>query len=108
MTKDQYFEMCEMLGTEPVDSDVPIEFQDLPNFVQSTFNIYTFLSDRWEGMSGTFMGKDYTIVFNLFEIFQIEDTAEQQTMLRIMSIIDKIRSNIITKKYKQEIKKPSK
>ena len=54
------------------------------------------------------MGKDYSIVFNLFEIFEVENIAEKQLMLRIMSIIDKIRSNIITKKYKQEIKKPSK
>jgi len=108
MTKDQYYEMCNVIGTDPVDSDIPIEFEDLPNFIQNTFNIYTFLGDRWEGMSATFMGKDYSIVFNLFEIFEVENIAEKQLMLRIMSIIDKIRSNIITKKYKQhEIKKPS-
>lgn len=109
MTKDQYFEMCEMMSTEPVDQDIPVEFEDLPQFVQNTFNVYSFLSDRWEGMSGTFMGKDYSIVFSLFEIFEIHNLAEKQLMIRIMSVIDKIRSNIITKKYKQqETKKPSK
>lgn len=108
MTKDQYFEMCDMLGTEPVELDIPIEFQDLPGFIQQVFEIYTYLSDRWEGMSGTFMGKDYGIVFNLFDTFEIQDLTEKQTMLKIMSSIDRIRSNIITKKYKsQESTKPS-
>jgi len=102
MTKDSYFEMCEMMGSEPVEADIPVEFDDLPVFVQETFNIYSYLSDRWEGMSATFMGKDYNIVFNLFEIFSI-DSADKHLMLKIMSSLDRIRGSIIRKK--QESKK---
>ena len=30
MTKEQYFEMCEALGNEPAESEIPIEFDDFP------------------------------------------------------------------------------
>ena len=29
MTKEQYFEMCEMMGSEPVEDEIPVEFDDL-------------------------------------------------------------------------------
>ena len=58
MDKHTYFEMCEMLGTEPIDDDIPIEVDDLPELVQKALHIYSYLPDAWEGMSGTYMGKD--------------------------------------------------
>jgi hypothetical protein len=61
MSKDAYFEMCEMMGSEPKDEEIPIEFNDLPDVVQQALEIYGFLPDRWEGMSATFLGKDYSI-----------------------------------------------
>lgn len=108
MTKDQYYEMCEMLGNEPVDADIPVEFSDLATITQDTMELYGYLPDRWEGMSGTFMGKDYSIVFDLFVAHEVLNKPEQRLMLKIMSTIDKIRSDIIAKKQKErENKKPS-
>ena len=106
MTKDAYFELCEMLGNEPVDSDIPVEWSDLPDIVQITMEIYSFLPDRWEGMSATFLGKDYQIVFNLFETFDIDNKSERNLILRLMSYIDSVRSKIIQRKQKQK-EKPS-
>jgi hypothetical protein len=106
MTKDAYFEMCEMMGTEPDPDEIPIEFADLPDVVQQALEIYGFLPDRWEGMSATFLGKDYSIAFELFRTYEIVDNVEQRLLLRIMSVVDGIRSKII--QGKQAPKKSSK
>lgn len=107
MTKEQYFEMCEMLNSEPVDSEIPVEFDDLLDITQQALELYSYLPDRWEGMSGTFMGKDYSIVFDLFNVYEIIEKTEQRIMLKIMALTDKIRSDIISQKYKAQEKKPS-
>jgi hypothetical protein len=39
MTKEQYFEMCEALGTEPDPLEIPIEFDDLHLEVQEAYSI---------------------------------------------------------------------
>ena len=44
MTKEQYFEMCEMLGSQPVDSEIPVELDDFPVEVQQAFLVYKQLS----------------------------------------------------------------
>jgi hypothetical protein len=105
MSKDAYFEMCEMMGSEPKDEEIPIEFNDLPDVVQQALEIYGFLPDRWEGMSATFLGKDYSIAFELFKTYEIDNYIEQRLFLRIMSVIDSIRSKII--QGKQNAKKSS-
>jgi hypothetical protein len=105
MSKDAYFEMCEMMGSEPKDEEIPIEFNDLPDVVQQALEIYGFLPDRWEGMSATFLGKDYSIAFELFKTYEIDNYIEQRLFLRIMSVIDSIRSKII--QGKQYAKKSS-
>lgn len=106
MSKDAYFEMCEMMGSEPKDEEIPVEFNDLPDVVQQALEIYGFLPDRWEGMSATFLGKDYSIAFELFKTYEIDNYVEQRLFLRIMSVIDSIRSKII--QGKQNAKKSSK
>lgn len=108
MTKQAYFEACEMLGEEPVDDEIPVEFEDLPDVVQQALEVYSFLPDRWEGMSGTFLGKDYSIAFELFATYEIAHNSDKQLLLRIMSIVDGIRSRIIVDKQKQREQKPSK
>lgn len=105
MTKDAYFEMCEMMGSEPKDEEIPVEFNDLPDLAQQALEIYGFLPDRWEGMSATFLGKDYSIAFDLFKTYEIDNYVEQRLLLRIMSVIDAIRGRLI--QGKQQAKKSS-
>lgn len=107
MTKEAYFEACDMLGEEPDPEQIPVEFDELPTQVQRALEIYGYLADRWEGMSATYMGKDYSIVFELFSVYEITDKPEQQLMLRLMAIVDGLRSNLIQTKQKQK-EKPSK
>jgi hypothetical protein len=101
MTKDAYFELCEMLGTEPQDEDIPVETSDLPPLVQTSLAVYSYLPDRWEGMSGTYMGKDLNILFNLLDIFKVEKD-EYRLVLELISTIDSIRSNLYKEKKPKE------
>lgn len=103
MTKDQYFLMCEQLGTEPVPEEIPVSFEDFPYQVQEAINIFTILPDNWEGMSGTYMGKDYSILpYLMDEIFQVEN--KQQTM-QLLLIIGKIIMDIRSSEQKARQRK---
>ena len=87
--------MCEQLGSEPIPEEIPASFEDFPYSVQEAINIFSILPDSWEGMSGTYMGKDYSILpYLMDEIFQVDN--KQQTMqflLMIGSIVMNIRAS---------------
>jgi hypothetical protein len=100
MTKEQYFEMCEVMGTEPLEAQIPIEMEDFPEEVQQSFQIYYLLRDVWEGMSGTYMGKDMSSIFDFFRIYEIEN-ADQLLTLNFIRQIDSVRSDIFHEKQKQ-------
>ena len=66
MTKESYFEMCEMMGSEPVESEIPVEFDDFPLEVQQAFNAYRMLRDEWDTMNGNYLGKSLIGVVSSF------------------------------------------
>lgn len=105
MTKEQYFEMCETLGSEPVESEIPVDLNDFPPEIQEIFNIYFLMSDIWDGMSGTYQGKNTSIVFELLDVYNIprEDRLVYLTFIRAM---DNVRKRLINEKVKQA-QKPS-
>ena len=96
MTKEMYFEMCEALGTEPVESEIPVELDDFPVEVQEILQIYKLLKDDWEPMNGTYMGKHLTGIQDIFDIFEIDKT-DRRLYLLILNMIDSIRSAEIRK-----------
>lgn len=100
MTKEAYFEMCEMLGSEPLDEEVPLELDDFPWLVQQAFVIYGMLSDIWEGMSGSYLGKDYSLLFNLFDLYGIDSAEEKLLATDFIKQIDAVRSKILYEKQK--------
>ena len=52
---------------------MPPEMGNFPLEVQQAFLIHSLLSDRWEGMSGYYMGKDWSPLQTLLDIWGIED-----------------------------------
>lgn len=99
MTKEAYFEMCEQLGTEPLEEEIPIEIDDFPELVQESLIIYGLLADRWDSMAGQYLGKDFSIVFDLFNIYQVE-SSERLLCLSFIQHTDNVRSKIINDKIK--------
>jgi hypothetical protein len=99
VSKDTYFEMCEMLGEEPNEDDIPLESTDFPELIQQCFAIYRLLPDIWDTMNGGYLGKDYTIVFNLFTMYKLENY-EIPVAFGFLQNIDQIRSKSIAEKIK--------
>jgi len=88
MTADRYLMMCEQLGTEPKAEEIPATFEDFPHVVQTAMNIHATLADKWEGMSGTYMGKDYTLFpYLAVEVYKVENKAQ---LVQFVTLIDRI------------------
>ena len=45
----------------------------LPYEVQIAFAIHDMLPDRWDGMSGSYFGKDLSALGAILEIYEVED-----------------------------------
>jgi hypothetical protein len=94
MTRDQYFEMCEMLGNEPLDSEIPVEYDDLPLEVQDALRIYNTLQDNWDYMGGNYIGKNLHGIRDIFEMNDIEKT-DHKSIYELILHIDRIRAKQI-------------
>jgi len=55
---------------------MPLTTGDFPPEVQVAFFIYNYLSDRWEGMSGSYLGKDWSNIQFLFDLHQVDNPRE--------------------------------
>ena len=102
MSRDQYFEMCEMMGSTPVEEEVPIEYDELPDEVQEALAVYNMMQDNWDSMNGIYMGK---IMSGISDIFNIMDVQDRKTTYFILGIIDRQRSEILNAKHRQKAAK---
>lgn len=105
MSKEKYFEMCEMMGKEPNMDLIPIDFHDFPIFIQQVFQVHNILTDRWDSMSGAYLGKDLTLVPYLFELYDITD---HKNTLYFLNVIVAENARVHNDKVKQETKAASK
>jgi hypothetical protein len=94
MTRDQYFEMCEMLGNEPLEAEIPVEFEDFPLEVQESFKIYTSLQDNWDYMGGNYIGKNLSGLRDILEIYEVAKE-DYRTVYELILLIDRIRAKQI-------------
>ena len=91
--------MCEMLGNEPVDSEIPVEFEDFPLEVQQALGVYRMLKDEWEGFNGVYLGKSFIGLTEVLEYMEI-DFSDRKLVVLLIKLIDGIRSNLINTKEK--------
>lgn len=94
MTRDAYFEMCEALGTEPIEEEIPIEFEDFLLDVQEALSIYQKLRDEWDYMGGNYIGKNYAGLLDILELLDVP-VEDRRTQYELIGIIDKHRSQAI-------------
>jgi hypothetical protein len=94
MTKQQYYEMCEMMGSDPVDEEIPIEFSDLPTELQEAIQIYNGLQDSWDYMGGNYIGKNMVGFKDILDIYEVQPS-DRRTIYELILQIDKIRAKTI-------------
>lgn len=106
MTQDRYFEMCRQLGKEPVEEEIPPDITDLPEIVQIGISVFNSLGDRVYPDIG-YIGKDYTNLPILIELYGIEDI---ELLLDVLSFLDSRaikRSSEQLKKERDKLKRSS-
>ena len=94
MTKTAYFEMCEMLGSEPIEEEIPPDIEDFPIETQQAIELYHRLKDTWEPMGGVYLGKSYAGLSDLFEVYDVQKECKSY-FLEWISVLDFARRKAI-------------
>ena len=75
--------MCEQMGWEPDENQMPVDASFLEPNAQYALILLNVLPDKWEGMSGSWMGKDYSGLAAILDIYEIEDRRDVFELLQI-------------------------
>lgn len=98
MTRERYFEMQEQMGLEPIEDDVPPDWEDFPELVGVAVECFNRLGDRVFPEIG-YIGKDYTSL-PIFLQLSVEES-EKDFFLQILEWLD----NRAIKKASEELKR---
>ncbi len=101
MSKENYLDMMEQLGKEPVEEEMPPGIEDFPEIVINALETFNGLGDRIFGDVG-YVGKDYTNLPYFMRIFGIEE-ADEETFLTILLKLDAQAIEISNKRMKAEM-----
>jgi len=85
------------MGWEPKEEDLPQDGSNLSLECQQALTILNALPDNWEGMNGTWLGKDYSGLSAVMDIYEIESRREVFELL-------KEAESILGKYYAQQTK----
>lgn len=103
MSKDQYLEMMEQMGEEPDWEKCPPDWEDFPEIITTSVNIYHSLGDRIFPDVG-YVGKDFTNFNFLLENYGIEEH-QKEFVFEIILWLDSRAIEISQKKLKAEYDK---
>lgn len=87
MTKEAYFEMCETMGSDPVDDEIPRIYDDFTSQSQDAIDVFNLLQDKWDGASGTYLGKDLSTIDLVFRLLGIQDNSEQLLIFTLLNAL---------------------
>lgn len=85
------------MGEEPVEEQVPVEFDDFPLEVQQAFNAYRMLRDEWDTMNGNYLGKSLIGIKDVLEATEIEQE-DSKFIIQLIRMIDAVRSEEVNRK----------
>lgn len=89
--------MCEQMGWEINEDDIPKDPSVFSIEVQQALMLLNILPDKWEGMSGTWMGKDYAGLDAIMNIYEIDNR-------RVVFDLVQVGENEMSKYYAQKRK----
>ena len=95
--------MCEQMGWEPDENQIPIDPSTLSIEVQQTLVLLNALPDKWEGMSGSWMGKDYSGLSAIMDIYEIQD---RKDVFELLKLAEQELGKFYTQKQKKQVLVP--
>ena len=99
MSQDQYIMMCEQMGWEIDESQMPKDPSTLSFEIQQALLLLNVLPDKWEGMSGTWLGKDYAGLDAILNIYEIENA---RTVFELLQVAEKELGDYYAHKQKEK------
>ncbi len=97
MTKETYLDMCEQLGTEPSESEIPVELDDMPMEVEVAYQVYNLLPDKIDSFNGIYYGKALEHTPSILEFLEIDS---RKDIFKIILIIDSLEREEINRTKK--------
>lgn len=97
MTKDSYLEMCSQLGTEPLETEMPIGLDDLPGDVEIAYHVYNVLPDKIDSFNGVYYGKALEHCPSILEFLEVDS---KKDIFKLILIIDSLEREEINRKKK--------
>ena len=82
---------------------MPLEASAFPYEVQVAFFVFDLLPDKWDGMSGMYLGKDWSSANFLIRTYNIEDVPVVVYFAKLYeNILVSQRSEELARKQKQQ------
>ena len=78
---------------------MPVDRATFPLEVQQAYTLHELLSDRWDGMNGYYLGKDYSALKTYMDVIDVEN---EVVSLYFLKHIDYYNSKITNEKIKQK------
>lgn len=97
MTKEAYYLMCSELGTEPNDTEVPVDLEDMPVEVETAYHVYNLLPDKIDSFNGVYYGKALEHIPTILDFLVIDS---RKDIFKIILIIDALEREEINRKKK--------
>lgn len=97
MTKEVYLDMCEQLGTDPIESEIPVELDDMPIDVETAYHVYNLLPDKIDSFNGIYYGKALEHCPSILEFLEVDS---KKDIFKIILIIDYLEREEINRKKK--------
>jgi hypothetical protein len=72
-----------------------------PYEIQEAFQVWSYLTDQWDGMSGSYFGKQIAGVKDVMELLEVSNKKE---VFKLVKIIDIKYMKHVNKKQKQQAK----
>jgi len=83
MNQEQYLMMCEQMGWEIDEKQMPKDPSTLSFEIQQALLLLNVLPDKWEGMSGSWLGKDYAGLDAILRIYEIDNVRQVFELLQV-------------------------
>jgi len=71
------------MGVEPKEEDIPKDPSTFSLEAQQALVLLNVLPDNWEGMNGLWLGKDYSGLMDIMDIYDISEKREVFDLLKI-------------------------